>query len=146
MVISKKVAAIGAAGIVALGGAGLYAGSLTVTAPGALGAGSVAIQASCASAAAITPGASTWNPATEAFEFSTLVVDYTVGSGSCLNQEATVNVYNTTNGSELSTNATPYPIDADDVTATAFTVTLDDPVDASINPSTFSYGLLIQAP
>jgi len=145
MAISKKVAAVGAAGIVALGGAGLYAGSLAVTAPGALGAGSVAVQASCASAATIVPGTSAWNVETEKFVFTTLVVDYTAGDTSCLNQLAKVNVYADLNGAELSTNAGTYAIQAADVTDTAFTVTIPA-VAADIAAADYKYGLLIQAP
>lgn len=146
MVISKKVAAIGAAGIVALGGAGLYAGSMTVTAPGTLGAGAVDIQASCASAATITPGEAAWVAGNQQFEFTTLIVDYTAGAGTCLAQEATVNIYDKSDGSVLRANTTPYVIQAGDVTATAFTVTLSAGVDASISPDDYSYGLIIQAP
>lgn len=146
MAISKKVAAIGAAGIVAIGGAGLYAGSLGLTAAGSLGAGTTTIQASCASAAVITPGASTWNTTDQKYEFSTLKVSYTATGTTCLNQLAKVNIYATTGGAELRTNTSAYAIDATDVTNSYFVVPLASPVDAGIDEAAYNYGLVIQAP
>lgn len=148
MAISKKVAAIGAAGIVALGGAGLYAGSLTVTAPGALGAGSAQIQASCATSATIVPSNPVWldtataapNPA--GYYFDELTVNLTALATACDNQFVTANVYDDTDGTELSTNAAA--VEIDDVNANpVVTVPLDDPVAADIDPNDYRYGLLV---
>ncbi|MEI6623059.1 MAG: hypothetical protein WCP28_14240 [Actinomycetes bacterium] len=52
--------ALGTAGVLAFGGAGLYAGVLAPQAQGKVGAGAVALTASCTAAVIIKPTESTW--------------------------------------------------------------------------------------
>ena len=140
----NKFLALGAAGVVAVGGAGLYAGVLATTTTGLVGAGTVALQASCASAATITPGAATWDTTTDQYMYTAVTVDYTAGAATCEGQKATVNVHLTSDGSIVSTNATPHTVSAGEATATAFSVTLDTKVPANIDASLNGYGLVIQ--
>ncbi len=141
---SRKGAVVAAAATFAIGAAGLYAGVLSTTTAGKTGAGSTEVQASCATAAVIAPGVSTWNPASQKFEYNTLVVSYTSASG-CASQYATTNVYSTGDGSELTKNTAPHQITAGEDLASSFVVTLDDPVDAGMIETGFNYGLVIQS-
>lgn len=138
----KKFLAVGSAAVVGVAAAGVYAGTLTPSTSAKAGAGAVDVQASCTSAATLTPGASTWNPTTSKFEYTTMRVTATLTS--CTGQEATVNVYKVADGSEISTNASAYTITGGDVTAGYFTVTLDTGVDAGLVATDYKYGLVIQ--
>ena len=80
MAAKWKFLAAGSAAVVAIGGAGLYAGALSVSSSGLSGAGSVALQASCATAATVTPGAAPWNATVQKFTYTTVSVAYTEGS------------------------------------------------------------------
>ena len=141
---SRNGAVVAAAAAFAIGAAGLYAGVLSTTTAGKTGAGSTAVQASCATAAVITPGVSTWNSTSKKFEYDTLLVSYTSGSG-CEDQYATTNVYSTSTGSELTKNTTPHQITVGEDATSSFVVTLDDGVDAGMDETGFNYGLVIQS-
>lgn len=148
MFISKKVAAIGAAGIVALGGAGLYAGSMTVSTTGTLGAGSVAVQASCTSTVNITPGEATWNETALAYTYSSVSV-VLAGDHTCDGLVATVNVYDDTSGAQEGVGT--YTIVGDEA-ADTFEVDLEIPpaltlpaqIDAGLPTGDYQYGIVIQ--
>ncbi len=144
---SKFIAAgaAGAAGVVAIGGAGLYAGVLGVTTAGTVGSGSVALQASCASTATIAPGLASWDESSQKYMYTTATVDYTAGGVTCAGQKATVNVYNNTTGAPLIT-ANTYTIDATDAGVTRFVVTFPDSgVDSGVDAAVNDYGLVIQS-
>lgn len=147
MMIRGKVLALGAAGVVALGGAGLYAGSLSVSSSGSLGAGEASIQASCASAVDVTPGNATWNSGAYTYSDVTLAITEN-GGAACDNKTASVTVYTTQNG---------YPGVGDvagdalaDGTATissngqSASVSLTPDVDAGLDASKVRYAVVIQ--
>lgn len=142
MSINMKFIALGSAGVVALAGAGLYAGTLTTTNTGQVGAGNVALQASCTSTAAVNPQAATWDATSKKFRYTKVNVSGTLTN--CTNQKATVNIYAIADGQVLSTNATPKTISSDEVTAGTFEVILDTPVDAAVVDTLYKYGLVIQ--
>ncbi len=136
--------AAGAAGVLAIGGAGLYAGALATTTPGGVGSGAVALQASCASAATITPDAAVWVAGEQKWKYPTATVTYTANS-TCVDQEATVNVYAADDGVALNT-AAVHAITPDENTAGSFQVTFDGTgVDAAIVAADYKYGLVIQS-
>ncbi len=149
MAINKKFAAIGAAGIVALGGAGLYAGSLATSASGTLGSGTQGIQASCVVGTVnVAPGTITWDTTDERYEYSTLVL--TADFTGCVGGDATANVYNKSGGaigavadgdSFASGTFTPLASPAND---SSITVTLSSGVDAGLVSADTGYGVLIE--
>lgn len=144
MSINMKFIALGSAGVVALAGAGVYAGTLTPsTGTAKSGAGAVVLQASCATAATITPGAATWNATSKKYEYTTLTV---TGDdlANCGTQKATLNVHKLSDGSELAKTASAHTITSGEATAKSFTVTLDAGVDAGITAADYNYGLVIQ--
>ncbi len=151
MELRKKFIAAGAAGVLAIGGAGLYAGVLTTTASGTAGAGSIELQASCASTALLNPSVAVWVPEDQEWKYLTATVTLNAGS-TCANQQASVNLYDNTNGVALNT-ATPKVISGAENTAGVFTVTFgtsDDGVstlpgvDAALIADDYNYGLVIQ--
>ena len=103
----KKFLAVGSIAVVGVAAAGVYAGTLTPSTSAKAGAGAVDVQASCTSAATLTPGASTWNPTTSKFEYTTMRVTATLTS--CTGQEATVNVYKVADGSGSPRTRRPTP-------------------------------------
>ena len=145
MSINMKFIALGSAGVVALAGAGVYAGTLATTTSGKVGSNTVALQSSCATAAVIKPGDATWDTTEKKFMYDTLTVTYTT-TGTCEGQLATANVYANTGGAELSTNAVAHTITADEQSAKKFVIDLDDKVPADIAEADYSYGLVLQSP
>jgi hypothetical protein len=139
----NKRSAIALAGVAAVGAGGLYAGSLSVSTPAKSGAGSVAIQASCTSAATVSPGAATYDSSLQKFAYSTVTVSGSLSG--CTYHEAAVTVYDIGSGAAISTSTTRHAISAAEVTAGEFPVTLATPVDAGISNSNYRYGLLIQS-
>jgi len=144
MAAKWKFLAAGSAAVVAIGGAGLYAGALSVSSSGLSGAGSVALQASCATAATVTPGAATWNATVQKFTYTTVSVAYTEGStDACSGQKLKVNVYATSGGAELSTGTAVTITDGSNGAAgTAFT--LSTAVDAGLATADYKYGVIFQ--
>lgn len=140
----NRILVVASAGLIAVAGTGLYAGVLTTTTSGKVGAGSVELQASCATAAVVAPGEATWNPATSKFEYTTLDVTYTAAADACSGQLVTAVVYKLSDGSSLSTNANAHEITAGESTAKAFSITLDTAVDAAIVATDYKYGLVFQ--
>ena len=141
MIIRGKLLAIGAAGVVALGGAGLYAGSLSVTASGTLGAGEVATEASCLGSGSsdVTPGFATYNDSTGNYEYSQVTLDTTPQVASaCDTKYATVTVIDSDNSIVAATNPTAISSD----TTGAMTFASSATVDAGA--STYSYAVVIQ--
>lgn len=142
MAIGKKTAAIGAAGIIALGGAGLYAGSLTVSATGSIAAGGTTIQASCATGTInVTPGAATWDATDSRYEYTTVTLTALTNDGlqGCNAKTASVTVYNTSNGSSVTSGTQLLASPANDDSAT---VTLGAGVNAGLSGGGFA--VLIQ--
>ena len=142
MSINMKFIALGSAGVVALAGAGVYAGTLTPTTTGKTGAGAVVLQSSCTAAATVTPQAATWNETSKKFEYTKLTIAGTFTD--CTGQKATANVYKLSDGSQLAKTASAHSITAGEVTAGSFEVTLDAGVDAGITAADYNYGLVIQ--
>ena len=141
MAIRTKVAVLGACGVVALGGAGLYAGALTTTVSGPVGAGSQNLQASCTTAVNVAPEVATWNATTQLFEYS--VLDVTGTFNGCSGETATVKLYATSNGTPLSSGA--HQISGPESTGSSFTVGLVPAVDAAIVDGNYKYGIVIQS-
>lgn len=97
--------ALGAAGAVALGGAGLYASSLTATATGSLGAGETTAQASCATAVNVTAGLATYQTtlvpvaASPGYGYNDVDVAITeANDGDCDAKKVMVTVYDQSSG------------------------------------------------
>ena len=148
---ARRLAAVAAAGLVALGAAGAYASSMSVAATGHLGAGSAAAQSSCISGpASITPLDSTraWNTSENFWVYSDLVVggDF---HNCAVGDRVLITVFQP--GSVPATVAAEYTLRAADlVSAASFTITLSTatsgkpylPATASGNSS---YGLLVHS-
>ena len=142
MSINMKFIALGSAGVVALAGAGVYAGTLTPTTSGNTGAGAVVLQSSCTAAANVAPQAATWNETSKKYEYTKLTITGTFTS--CEGQKATVNVHKLSDGSQLAKTASPHTIAELEASGGSFEVTLDAGVDAGITPASYNYGLVIQ--
>ncbi len=145
-VASRRAGVIGvsALSLIALATLPVYAGVLTTTTPGDVGAGMVAFQASCASTAVINPDTAVWIAAEETWKYPTATVTYTANSN-CENQEATVNVYADADGTALNTAAVK-TITSGEVAALKFVVTFAGTgVDAAIVSADYKYGLVIQS-
>lgn len=145
MSINMKVLAIGSAGVVALAGAGLYAGSLAVsTSSNTFGAGDTFINASCTDAAVVTPAKAVWNSSLKKFTYATATV--TGDFSACEDETATLNVFNTGTGTASNT-GTHVITSGEAIALGSFTVTFTTPaeaVDAGLPADTTKYGLLIQ--
>lgn len=140
MAAKKKVLIIGSAAVLAIGGAGLYAGALGVSSGGQIGAGQATISASCDSnGVTVTPGTSTWNAGLNKFVYSAVTVSGIADT--CDGQSMTVLVA-TAGGAQVSTNATPLVIPTN--VSTSESVTLDTPVDAGL-ADTATYNVLIRS-
>ncbi|MCB0919984.1 MAG: fibronectin type III domain-containing protein [Actinobacteria bacterium] len=133
--------AVGAAVAVALGGAGLYASSLSTTAAGNLGAGEAAAPASCTSDADVQPGLATYSATLGTHAFTTATV--TADLSNCLGAEAHVGVI--VAEAEIAASDEWHEITAADITAGEFTVTLDTAVPANMTAGTASWGVVITA-
>jgi hypothetical protein len=119
MTIKKKIAVLGAAGVVAIGGAGLYAGTMTTSALGTLGSGSALVQAACVDTLNkldVTPQQSTFNSSTQKYEFAKVNVTAlvsntnavaTTGLANCVSQVVTLNIYAIAAATGGSVNANP---------------------------------------
>jgi len=71
----RKLAAAGIAGAVALGGFGVYATSITLTAAGGFSAGSIAAASGCdTDGVTVTAGAPTWDDVSNQYETNTVTV------------------------------------------------------------------------
>lgn len=140
MEISKKVVALGAAGVVALGGAGLYAGALTVVS-GNIGAGEIAVAASCVSEVDVNPGASTWNTTTKKYEFDELIISGNFSS--CGGNQANAIIYENATGNALSQASAAVQI-TDTGNPGDVTLELTTPVDAGFNQANYTYGVVIE--
>lgn len=157
MAAKWKFLAAGSAAVVAIGGAGLYAGSLSVTSTGTAGAGSAALQASCATSATVTPTEATWTASgvvpsqgspSAGYASTDVVVAWTSGSaGACVGQKLRVNVFDTSTGAAVTQNSSAYTIVSGDQTTTAgtTTITLASPVYAGLSTSAYKYGVVIQS-
>ncbi len=138
MAAKKKVLIIGSAAVLAIGGAGLYAGALGVSNSGSIGAGQAAVSASCdTNGVTVTPGTSTWDPALDMFVYSGVVVSGIADS--CDGQSMTVLVADGA-GAQLSTSGA---ITIATGVATSETVSLGTPVDAGL-ATTATYNVLIR--
>ena len=145
MAAKWKFLAAGSAAVVAIGGAGLYAGALSVSGAGLSGAGSVALQASCATAATVTPGAATWNATVQKFTYTTVSVAFTESStDACTGQNMKVNVYATSGGAELSTGTASAVVDGS-TEAAGKSFTLTTAVDAGLATADYKYGVIFQS-
>ncbi len=153
MELRKKFMAVGAAAVLAIGGAGLYAGALATSSTGSAGAGSIELQSSCASTANIDPSEAVWVPADQEWKYLTATVTLNNGS-TCEDQEASVNLYATFDGEELNT-ATVKVISETENTAGEFTVTfgvstdensVEPGINAALTAGSYNYGLVIQSP
>ncbi len=152
MELKNKFMALGAAGVMAIGGAGLYAGVLTTTTDGKVGADTVALQASCASGAVIAPDPAVWDSDAMEFMYKTATVTYTSDLNACIGQVATVNVFDNTNGAELNV-AVDVTIDGTTSDPNLFVVTFGTSTGGaapgilgSIAAATYDYGIVIQSP
>ncbi len=138
MAVKKKFLIIGSAAVLAIGGAGLYAGALDVGTTGNIGAGQAAVSASCdTNGVTVTPGTSTWDPALDKFVYNGVVV--TGIADSCDGQSMTVLVADGA-GAQLSTSAV---ITIATGVSTTETVALGTPVDAGL-ATTATYNVLIR--
>ncbi len=151
MELKSKFMALGAAGVLAIGGAGLYAGALTTTTAGLVGSGSAALQASCASAAVVTPDTAVWDATAKAYMYKTATVTYTSELDACIAQVATVNVFDNGDGTELNV-AGDVTIDAATSSPNLFVVTFGTSdggavpgILGSIDATTYDYGIVIQS-
>lgn len=156
MAAKWKFLAAGSAAVVAIGGAGLYAGVLSVTSTGTAGAGSAALQASCATSATVTPTAATWTATgvvpsqgspSSGYASNQVTVAWTSDSaGQCVGQKLRVNVYTVSTGVAVTQNTSAYTIVSGDQTTTAgsTTITLADPVYAGLVASDYKYGVIFQ--
>ncbi len=157
MELRKKFIAAGAAGVLAIGGAGLYAGVLTTASDGDVGAGSVGLQASCASAAVIDPDEAVWDTVEQSWMYRTATVTYTTAADqACVGQVASVNVYDVLDGSELNVADPKVILEAEGLPgpgANSFVVTFgistdgetsEPGIDAAIVAGDYRYGLVIQ--
>ncbi len=126
MISRAKMAAVGTAGLVAIGAAGLYAGTQSVTATGNIGSGSATVQSSCVVGGLnVTPkaGSRAWDTDANAYVYTVMTVSAASGGlNACEGQVANLVVF--VNGQEPTTVALPYTLVADDLTAHAFDVTL----------------------
>lgn len=149
MSINMKFIALGSAGVVALAGAGVYAGTLTTTTSGKVGAGTVAIQGSCAADAIVTPGLASWNATNKRYEYTTLELTRTSGNFSaCDGQYVTANVHNKTSGTPVlttTTRAVDSATDQDtDYTKIVVTFAGGAGLDAGLAEADNNYGLVFQ--
>ncbi len=158
MELRKKFIAAGAAGVLAIGGAGLYAGALGTQTFGTAGAGAVALQASCASAAVINPDTAVWDETEQLWMYRTATVTYTTAvNQACVGQNASVNVYDIGDGTELNIADVKPILAAEGLPgpgANSFVVTFgvstdgstEPGVDAALVATAYNYGLVIQTP
>lgn len=139
----RKFAALGVAGVATVGVAGVYAGYMGVSAPGTLGGGATAIQASCASSVAAEPAAATHNPTLQAFAYSSLNVTGTLNG--CAYNEAKATIYNANTNAVLSSSSAPHTITSGEASGGAFSIPLDNPVNAGLSSADIRIALLIES-
>ncbi len=94
MSVAAKIAVFAGAGVLAVGGAGLYAGALSVTGPGATtGSGSVNLTAACKDDVTMVPGPAYYNADDQISEYTTLTLSSDTNFTACAGQEVTIIVF-----------------------------------------------------
>jgi len=95
----RKLAAAGIAGAVALGGFGVYATSITLTAAGGFSAGTIAAQAGCdTDGVTVTPAAPVWSDANDQYEIQSVTVS-SINSPTCDGQAVYLTALNSSTDS-----------------------------------------------
>lgn len=140
MRMNKKVAALGAAGVIALAGAGLYAGVLSTTTEGTIGAGATDLQASCTDSATITAQEALWFEDSKLWEFGGVSV-WVDSTTKCADQYVDLVVYNAEDGSVTRKAASRVKINDGQ---SEISVPLDDSLNAGASETGYKYGLVIQ--
>ncbi len=94
MSATTKIAIFAGAGVLAVGGAGLYAGALSVTGPGTTtGSGSVNLTAACKEAVTLVPGPSYYNSTDQISEYTTLTLSSDTDFSACDGQHMDIVVF-----------------------------------------------------
>lgn len=140
---TRKAAAIGAAALAALAAASVLAGSMNVLTPNKVGAGGVAVPASCTAATNTEPGSATFDEDQKAFAFTSVTI--TGELESCEYNEASVTVFNSDTNAVLAEQVAPHVITPAEAAADSFSVTLDTPVNAGVSAADVRYAVQLQS-
>jgi len=149
--VVRRLVAVAAAALAALGVSGVYASTMSVSAAGHLGAGSTAVQSSCVTGpAAIAPLDSTkvWNTTANFWVYPDLTVSGDFHN-CAVGDKVLVTIFQP--GSAPTTVAADYSLRAADISSTAsFTVTLatatsGTPYLPATAAATSDYGLLVHS-
>jgi len=122
-------------------GAGLFAGNLSLTAQGTLGAGAANVQASCTNEIAAKRGSASYDPTLKLFVFTTLNISGDLDG--CAYNDAKATVYNANTNAVLSTQTVARTITSGEAAGGAFSIPLATPVSAEVTPADIRIAVLI---